>query len=146
MKRLNFRSLPTHTAASTALIAWFFVPIFIGSRTIACSVDAIRPSIELRGRGEAEADVVVPILRSRKFGIAVRDAAILRVVVPRAAAKHTVRTLMAIDLVSSKVSFLSTLLHLRGRRKQAKAKHGAGICLQPTRQTDNMPQYGAFLK
>ena len=144
MKRLNFRSLPTHTAASTPLIAWFFVPIFIGSRTIACSVDAIRPSIELRGRGEAEADVVVPILR--RVVVAVRDAAILRVVVPRAAAKHTVRTLMAIDLVSSKVSFLSTLLHLRGRRKQAKAKHGAGICLQPTRQTDNMPQYGAFLK
>ena len=68
-----------------------FLPRVLGDRTIACSVDAIRPSIELGRRGEAEAEIVVPILR--RVVVAVRDAAILRVVVPRAAAIHAVRTL-----------------------------------------------------
>jgi hypothetical protein len=54
-------------------------------------VDAIRPSIELGGRNEAEAEVVVPILR--RIVVAVRDAAVLRVVVPGAAANNAVRAL-----------------------------------------------------
>jgi hypothetical protein len=54
-------------------------------------VDAIRLSVELGGRSEAEAEIVVPILW--RVVVAVRDAAVLRVVVPGAAAIHTVRAL-----------------------------------------------------
>jgi len=92
-KRQNFRSMPTHTAASGSRF-WqetFCPDCHIRNGTIACSVDAIRLSIELGGRSEAEADVVVPILR--RVVVAVRDAAIHRVVVPGAAAIHAVRAL-----------------------------------------------------
>lgn len=59
-------------------------------------MEAIWPSIELGGRGEAEAGIVVPILR--RVVVAVRNAAILGRVVPGAAAIHAVRAVMTIDL------------------------------------------------
>jgi len=65
--------------------------------TITCSVAAIQHSCELKRTGEAEADIVVPILRSREFGIvAISGAAILCVVVPTAAAIHAVVALSMI--------------------------------------------------
>ena len=83
--------IPTSTATQGPDLSGFFVPTDAGIGTIACSVDAIRPSIELGGRTEAEAIVVVPILG--RVVVAIRNAAILSVVVPAAAAQHTVRAL-----------------------------------------------------
>ena len=64
-----------------------------GSNT--CSVVAIPHSRELKGTDEAEAEVVVTV-RGRVV-VAIGDAAILRVVVPRAAAVHAVVTLLVFD-------------------------------------------------
>jgi len=83
--------IPTSTAAQGPDLYGFFVPPDVGIGTIACSVDAIRPSIELGGRTEAEAIIVVPILG--RVVVAIRNAAILSVIVPAAAAQHTVRAL-----------------------------------------------------
>jgi len=54
-------------------------------------------SFELGGRGDAEPNVVVAV--RRRVVVAVSGTAVLRVVVPTAAAQHTVRALYsAIDL------------------------------------------------
>jgi len=106
-ERQNVRSVPTNTAARpSALKRRVFCPDpnRSGSRTIACSVDAIRPSIELEGRSQAEADVVVAVVR--RVVVAIRGAAILRVVVPRAATVHAVRALWRLTLKSQKYNFL----------------------------------------
>ena len=58
-------------------------------------MDAIRHTIELGGRSDPEAVIVVAVVRV--VVVAVRHAAVLRVVVPGAAAKNAVRALMAID-------------------------------------------------
>ena len=63
--------------------------------TITCSVAAIRHSCELKRTNKAEADVVVPIVR--RVVVAIGGAAILRVVVPTAAAIHAVVALSVID-------------------------------------------------
>lgn len=69
--------------------------IFVAARkeqrtgTIACSVDAIRPSRELED--EAEADIVIAVVRP--VVVAVRSAAVLRFVEVTAAAQDAVRAL-----------------------------------------------------
>jgi len=65
------------------------------SGSITCSVAAIRQSCELKRADEAEADIVVAVVRP--VVVAIRDAAVLRVVVPTAAAKHAVVALWVID-------------------------------------------------
>ena len=80
---------PPQTATSG-----LFVPIATGSRTNICSSAAIRLSCELKG--EAEAQVVVAV--RRRVVVAVRSAAVLRVVVPAAAAVHPVRSPLIFDL------------------------------------------------
>ena len=52
---------------------------------------AIRPSCELQGKGEAETEIVVAIVRP--VIIAIGGAAVLRIVEPAAAAIHAVRAL-----------------------------------------------------
>ncbi len=84
-----FGSRPTHTAARSARGPRFRPNRWFGTGTIAWSVEAIRPSRELEG--EAEADIVVAVVRL--VVVAVRGAAVLRIVVPVAAAQHAVRTL-----------------------------------------------------
>ena len=66
-----------------------------GSRTSACSSDAVRTSCELEG--EAEADVIVAI--RRRVVVAISGAAVLGVVVPAAAAIHAVRALWRLTLI-----------------------------------------------
>ena len=53
---------------------------------------AIRHSRDLKGTNKAEADIVVAV--RRRVVVAIGDAAVLRVVVPRAAAVHAVVALM----------------------------------------------------
>ena len=60
--------------------------------TNTCSVAAIRHSRDLKGTNKAEADIVVAV--RRLVVVAIGDAAVLRVVVPRAAAVHAVVALM----------------------------------------------------
>ena len=59
------------------------------SRTIACSVVAIRLSCELGDKNEAEADIVIAILGV--VVVPIRNAAVLRIVVPTAATEYAVR-------------------------------------------------------
>ena len=87
--------LPTNAAVWAISKSYSFLS-HKESRTIAWSVDAIRPSIELGGRCEAEAYVVVPILW--RVVVAICNATIRGVVVPTAAAIHTVRTLWRLTL------------------------------------------------
>ena len=54
-------------------------------------MDAIRLSCALKGQSEAEADVVVAVVR--RVVVAIGGTAILRRVVPTAAAIHAVRAL-----------------------------------------------------
>jgi len=58
-------------------------------------VDVVRLSRELQGRGEAEAEVVVTV--RRPVVVAIGGAAVLRFVVPAAAAIHTVVALTVFD-------------------------------------------------
>jgi hypothetical protein len=59
--------------------------------------------------GKAEAQIVVAV--RRLVIVAVRDAAILRVVGPTAAAIHAIVALMMIDLVSCAMLFVETPLN-----------------------------------
>ena len=52
---------------------------------------AIQPSGELQGKDEAEADIVVTVVRL--VVVAIGDTAILRMIVPAAAANNAVRAL-----------------------------------------------------
>ncbi len=54
-----------------------------------CSVEAIRHSPELEGQSQPEADIVVAIVGVPV--VAVRYAAVLRIVEPAAAAVHAIR-------------------------------------------------------
>jgi len=105
-------------------------------------VDAIRPSIELRGRGDPEADVVVPVVR--RVVVAAGGATVLRVVVPRAAAVHAVRALTAIDLSSAKLRFPEIFLCRHAARMPAAVSHGAGTLYPATRPTGRLPPRVAF--
>lgn len=67
-----------------------FVPIK-GSGTTACLVEALRLSRKLRGRSQAETDVVVAVVRL--VVVAVRGAAVVRFVEVAAAAQDAVRAL-----------------------------------------------------
>ena len=58
-------------------------------------MDVIRLSRELEGGNEAEAEVVVPV--RRLVVVAIGGAAVLRFVVPAAAAIHTVVALTVFD-------------------------------------------------
>jgi hypothetical protein len=88
---------PTNTAVLAHRIS-LFVPTG-GSRTACCSSGAIRPHYELED--EAEAEIVVAV--RRLVVVAVSGAAILRIVVPAAAAIHAVLALMQTDLLCAKV-------------------------------------------
>jgi len=76
-----------------------------GAGAIACSMEAIRPSCELEG--EAEADMVVAVVRL--VVVAVRSAAVLRVVVPAAAAQHAVDALRRLTYFSAKCRSICVL-------------------------------------
>lgn len=65
-----------------------------GTGAIACSVEAIRPSRDLEG--EPEPDIVVAVVRI--VVVAIGCAAVLRIVVPVAAAQNAVRTLWQLPI------------------------------------------------
>ena len=62
--------------------------------------------------GKAEAYIVVAV--RRRVVVAIRDAAILRVVVPTAATIHAVVALTMIDLVSCAILFAEIQRNLHG--------------------------------
>lgn len=94
------RSLTLPIPPLSAAFGRLFV-LVTRNRTTICSSVAVRLSCELED--EAEADVIVAVLRP--VVVAVRDAAVLGVVVPAAAAVHAVIALMMIDLLCPKVRF-----------------------------------------
>jgi len=84
-------------ALLTLCIWWSYSSPFTANGTSICSAAVLRlyllrrrATLELRDEHQAEADIVVAV--ARVSVVAIRGAAILRVVVPAAAAQNTVRT------------------------------------------------------
>jgi len=68
-----------------------FSPLPGGDRTIICSREAIRHSGELGGQYQPKTDIVIAV--RRMVVIAIGNAAVLRIIVPVAAAQHAIMTL-----------------------------------------------------